>query len=61
MKARERRIKIEWIKATIAFVVMIISTASADSVMCIIPMAIAILSLLYLRVVAIRLQKRGAY
>ena len=61
MKARERRIKIELIKATIAFGVMIISVASADSEICIIPMAIAILSLLYLRVVAIRLLKRGAY
>lgn len=61
MKLRANRTKIEWIKAGIAFIVMIISVASADSEAYIIPMAIALLSLIYLRVVAVRLQKRGAY
>lgn len=58
---KNRRIRIEWLKASIAFAVMITSVASADSEMYIIPMITVVLSLLYLRVVAIRLEKRGAF
>ena len=58
---KNRRIRIEWLKASIAFVVMIVSVASADSEMYIVPMITTVLSLLYLRVVAIRLEKRGAF
>jgi hypothetical protein len=58
---KNRRIRIEWLKASIAFVVMIISVASADSEFFVTPMTLAVLSLLYLRILAIRLQKRGAY
>ena len=61
MKRSVKRTKIEWFKAGIAFMVMMISVASVDSENYIIPMVLAILSLLYLRIVAIRLQKRGAY
>ncbi|MBR5584186.1 MAG: hypothetical protein IKW21_06630 [Lachnospiraceae bacterium] len=58
---KNRRIRIEWLKASIAFVVMIISIASVDSDMYIVPMISAVLSLLYLRLTASRLEKRGAF
>ncbi len=58
---KSRRTRIEWLKAGIAFVVMIIAVGFADSEIFIIPMAVALLSLLYLRIVAIRLQKRGEF
>lgn len=58
---KNRRIRIEWLKASIAFAVMIISIASVDSDMYIVPMISAVLSLLYLRITASRLEKRGAF
>ena len=61
MKSRNRRIKIEWMKARIAFVVMLISAASIDSENCIIPIVMTLLSIIYLKVVASRLEKRGAF
>ena len=54
-----KRTKIEWLKAKIAFSVMIISVLLADTEHCIIPMTIAVLALLYMKIVADRLAKRG--
>ena len=61
MSARERRIRIEWKKAFVAFIVAIVSAACADSDFYIAPMTICVLSLYYLLVVSIRLEKRGAF
>lgn len=58
---RERRTRNEWMKAGIAFIVFLISIASADSEMYIIPAVTAIISILYLNVLSVRLKKRGAY
>lgn len=58
---RKRRVRIEWLKASIAFMVMIIAAASADSEFFITPCVVTVLSLIYLRIVAIRLQKRGEF
>ena len=59
-RGRSRRIKIEWLKAKIAFVIFLLSVAGVDSNFYI-ASAAAILSLLYFRIVAIRLEKRGEF
>lgn len=57
-RGRSRRTKIEWAKAYIAFTIFLLSVAGVDSNFYI-ASAAAILSLLYFRIVAIRLEKRG--
>lgn len=58
---KSRRIKAEWLKAKIAFVVAIIAVASVDSEFFITPIVVAILTLIYMRIVAVRLEKRGEF
>jgi hypothetical protein len=59
--SRKRRTKIEWFKAYIAFMVFIISVSAVDSWLCVLPMATALLSLIYLKIVATRLHQRGEF
>ena len=58
MKRRSRRTKIEWAKAYIAFTIFLLAVSGIDSNIlgCGI---VGILSLLYLRIVALRLEQRG--
>ena len=58
---KTRRTKAEWIKAGIAFVVMLIGVAMADSEIYYIPITVALLAVIYISIVARRLQKRGEY
>ena len=58
---KNRRIKMEWLKCKIAFLVMIIAVGAADSEFFITPITVAVLALIYMRIVAVRLEKRGEF
>ena len=58
MKRKADRTKIEWLKAKVAFALLMVAGALANN--CIVFLAIALFAVIWLGVCARRLEKRGA-